>query len=88
MLRLDCLLVVAEPLVSLLVDGEKTWELRTTSTKIRGRIGIAAKGTGTVIGAVDLVDVHKRFLQDRDGDAYRPCGGSSRYGHTTMASCA
>jgi hypothetical protein len=56
--RLDRLLVVAEPWASLLVDGDKTWELRTTSTKARGPIGIAAKGTGTIVGAVELVDVH------------------------------
>jgi hypothetical protein len=59
--QLDRLLVVAEPWASLLVDGEKAWELRSTSTKIRGPIGIAAKGTGTIIGAVDLVDVHGPF---------------------------
>ena len=45
------------------VNREKTWELRTTSTKIRGPIGIAAKGTGTVIGAVDLVNVHGPFTR-------------------------
>ena len=50
---LDRLLVVAEAWASLLVDGDKTWELRTTSTKVRGSIGIAAKGTGTIIGKVD-----------------------------------
>jgi hypothetical protein len=58
---LDRLLVVAEPWASLLVDGEKTWELRTTSTKVRGSVGIAAKGTGTIIGAVELVAVHGPF---------------------------
>jgi len=60
---LDRLLVVAEPWASLLVDGEKTWELRTTSTKVRGPIGIAAKGTGTIIGAVELVAVHGPFTR-------------------------
>jgi hypothetical protein len=59
--HLDRLLVVAEPWATLLVDGEKTWELRTTSTKIRGLIGVAAKSSGTIIGAVDLVDVHGPF---------------------------
>jgi hypothetical protein len=62
-LALDRLLVVAEPWASLLVDGEKTWELRTTSTKVRGPIGIAAKGTGTIIGAVELIDVHGPFTR-------------------------
>jgi hypothetical protein len=63
-IQLDRLLVVAEPWASLLVDGDKTWELRTTSTKVRGPIGIAAKGTGTIIGAVHLVDVHGPFTRD------------------------
>lgn len=61
---LDRLLVVAEPWASLLVDGDKTWELRTRSTKVRGPIGIAAKGTGTIIGAVTLVNAHGPFTRD------------------------
>ncbi len=60
---LDRLLVVAEPWASRLVDGDKTWELRTTSSNVRGPIGIAAKGTGTIIGAVTLVDVHGPFTR-------------------------
>ena len=50
---LDRLFVVAEPWESLLVDGDKTWDLRTTSTRVRGPVGVAAKGTGTIIGKVD-----------------------------------
>jgi hypothetical protein len=62
-ITLDRLLVVAEPWSSLLVDGAKTWELRTTSTKVRGPVGIAAKGTGTIIGAIELVAVHGPFTR-------------------------
>ena len=58
---IDRLLVIAEPWAKMLVDGAKTWELRTTSTNVRGRIGIAKKGTGTIIGTVELVDVHGPF---------------------------
>lgn len=61
---LDRLLVVAKPWASLLVNGDKTWELRTTSTKVRGPIGIASKGTGTIIGAVSLVDAHGPFTPE------------------------
>jgi hypothetical protein len=60
-IQLDRLLVVAEPWASLLVDGDKTWELRTTSTKVRGPVGIAAKGTGTIVGTVELVGAHGPF---------------------------
>lgn len=48
----------------MLVEGAKVWELRTTSTKVRGRIGIAAKGSGSFIGAVDLVGVHGPYSPD------------------------
>jgi hypothetical protein len=65
---LDRLLVVAELWASLLVDGEKTWELRTTSTKVRGPIGIAAKGTGAIIGAASLVDVDGPFSSEEIGE--------------------
>jgi hypothetical protein len=65
---LDRLLIVAEPWASLLVDGDKTWELRTTSTKVRGSVGIASKGTGTIIGAVSLVDVHGPFSSEEIGE--------------------
>ena len=58
---IDRLLVVADPWAILLVSGVKTWELRTTSSKIRGRVGIAEKGTGTVIGTVEFVNVHGPF---------------------------
>jgi hypothetical protein len=66
-ITLDRLLVVAELWASMLVDGDKTWELRTTSTKVRGPVGIAAKGTGTIIGKVDLVDVHGPFTPEEIG---------------------
>lgn len=61
---LSRLLVVAEPWASFLVDGVKTWELRTSGTAVRGPIGIAAKGTGTIIGAVDLVGAHGPLTPD------------------------
>jgi hypothetical protein len=81
---LDHLLVVAEPWASLLVDGAKTWELRTTSTKVRGPIGIAAKGTGTIIGAVNLVGAHGPFTGDEIDDYERlhrvPASDTATYG--------
>lgn len=81
---LDRLLIVAEPWASLLVDGQKTWELRTRSTKVRGLIGIAAKGTGTIIGSVDLVGVHGPMTSEemaRFGAYHRvPSDSVAQYG--------
>jgi hypothetical protein len=50
-------LLVRQPLAGWIVDGRKTWEIRGSATKIRGRIAIIAAGTGTVVGTCELCDV-------------------------------
>ena len=47
-------LKVKEPFASMIVKGEKVWELRRRHTFIRERIGIGVNGK--VIGYVDLYD--------------------------------
>ena len=32
------------------------WEMRTSKTSLRGRIGLIRKGTGMVVGVADIVD--------------------------------
>ncbi len=49
-------LVIREPWIDLILDGQKTWELRTMPTKVRGRIALIRKGSGLIEGTVDLVD--------------------------------
>jgi hypothetical protein len=49
-------LVIAEPWISEILAGRKTWEMRTKATDIRGRIGLIRKGSGLVVGTVELVD--------------------------------
>jgi len=49
-------LIIDEPWISLIVSGEKTWEMRSRNTGLRGRIGLIRKGSKTVIGLADLVD--------------------------------
>jgi hypothetical protein len=46
--------VIDQPWVGLIVDGKKTWEMRTRPTNVRGWIGLIEKGTGTVIGMARL----------------------------------
>ena len=48
-------LIIAEPWVSMIVAREKTWEMRSRDTKIRGRIALIRKGSKTVVGVADLV---------------------------------
>lgn len=37
------------------MKGEKVWEIRSTNTQVRERVGIALSGTKTVIGDVRVV---------------------------------
>jgi hypothetical protein len=50
-------LIVREPWISMIVDGQKSWELRGSRTSIRGRIALIAAGTGTIVGEASLTAV-------------------------------
>jgi hypothetical protein len=49
-------LIIDEPWISMILNGEKTWEMRTTSTRKRGRIALIRKGSGQVVGTANLVE--------------------------------
>jgi hypothetical protein len=49
-------LVVREPWIGMILDGSKTWELRTQPTTMRGEIALIRKGTGQIAGVADLID--------------------------------
>ena len=49
-------LIIRAPWIGLLLQGEKTWEIRGANTKIRGIIALIKSGTGQVYGTAELVD--------------------------------
>jgi len=49
-------LVIDEPWIGKILRGEKTWEMRKTVCKIRGRIALIRKASGQVVGVADVVD--------------------------------
>jgi hypothetical protein len=49
-------LIIREPYISQILNGEKTWEMRTTGCNVRGTVGLIRKGSGQVVGIADLVD--------------------------------
>jgi len=49
-------LIIDEPWISLILQGQKTWEMRKTACHHRGRIALIRKGSGQVVGVADLVD--------------------------------
>lgn len=60
-------LIIKKPWIDLILNGEKTWEVRGSNTKIRGIISLIQSGTGQIIGTVELVDsfeVSKETLKE------------------------
>src|SRR5438270_85021 len=56
-------LIVNEPWVSLIISGEKTWEMRSRNTLVRGRIALIRKGSKTIIGVAGLVRTLPKLSQ-------------------------
>ncbi|MGO3932454.1 hypothetical protein NP284_29600 [Rhodopseudomonas pseudopalustris] len=49
-------LIIREPWIGMILDGSKTWELRTQHTTLRGEIALIRKGSSQIVGVADLVD--------------------------------
>lgn len=49
-------LIIDSPHIDNILSGRKTWELRSTATRQRGLIALIRKGSGQIIGTVDLHD--------------------------------
>lgn len=65
-------LLVRQPFADWIVDGRKTWEVRGSATKVRGRIAIIASGTGTIVGTCELNSVEGPLkLKDLRANARR-----------------
>jgi len=49
-------LIINTPFIDWILEGRKTWELRSQATQQRGPIALIQKGTGMVMGVARLVD--------------------------------
>jgi hypothetical protein len=59
-------LIIRDPWIDLILDNQKTWEVRGSNTKIRGRIALIKSGTGQIFGTVNLIGAR----EFKDGDYY------------------
>lgn len=49
-------LIIKEPWIDLILNGEKTWEIRGSRTKLRGEIALIKSKSGKVFGTVEIAD--------------------------------
>jgi hypothetical protein len=49
-------LMIREPWISQILMGRKSWELRGTATRIRGRLALIRSGSGLIFGECNLDD--------------------------------
>tara|TARA_R100000093_G_C1869556_1_gene50896 strand:- start:6 stop:377 length:372 start_codon:yes stop_codon:yes gene_type:complete len=49
-------LIIRKEYLDQILGGDKVWEMRTSRTKVRGRIGLIEQGSGLIVGEVDLID--------------------------------
>jgi hypothetical protein len=83
-------LLIRRPWIDLILAGKKTWEIRGARTSIRGRIGLIASRSGTVIGVCDLVDcigplTAEQFRKNAKKAGMRPSEATLGYYRQTYA---
>jgi len=50
-------LIIKKEHLDKILSGDKVWEMRSTKTNVRGRIGLIESGSGLIVGEVEIVDV-------------------------------
>jgi hypothetical protein len=83
-------LLIRRPWIDMILDGQKTWEIRGARTSVRGRIGLIASRSGTVIGVCDLVDcvgplTAQEFRKNARKAGMRPTEATLGYYRQTFA---
>jgi hypothetical protein len=63
-------LIIAEPWVSHILAGTKTWEMRNKRASHRGPIALIQKGSSSVVGIANLVDVRGPLSESELANSY------------------
>ena len=61
---IDRALIVKKEHLDKIFQGIKTWEMRSTKTNIRGRIGLIESGSGLIVGEVTIIGCGQPIMSD------------------------
>lgn len=57
-------LIIRAPWIDLILQGKKTWKIRSRATSVREKIALIRGGSGTVVGRATLADCLGPFTFD------------------------
>lgn len=72
-------LIIKQPWADQILNGHKTWEIRSSSTKRRGRICVAVSGTKCLYGEVTVTGCRRVGKRDRETGQLLEWGESSDF---------
>ncbi len=83
-------LLIRSPHIEKILDGTKTWEIRSARTNIREQVGLIRGGSGTIIGVCDVVDcigplTEDQFRKNARKAGMKPSEASLGYDDKTFA---
>jgi hypothetical protein len=83
-------LLIRSPHIEKILDGKKTWEIRSARTNIREQVGLIRSGSGSIIGVCDIVDcigplTEDQFRKNARRAGMKPSEASLGYDDKTFA---
>lgn len=66
-------LIIKEKWLNKIFSSKKTWEIRSSNTKIRGKIYLIQSGTKHIYGECDIIGVKKLTLEDYQSNIDKHC---------------
>jgi len=67
---LERALIVRNPWIDLILSGQKTWEMRSRPTNVRGAIGLIEAGSGLIVGSTTITDSLDEIIFDESICSY------------------
>ena len=66
-------LIIKQPWIDYILNGDKIWEIRGCKTKIRGKIELIQSGSGLVVGCCEIVDCVQLSLEEYKTNIKKHC---------------
>lgn len=73
----DRALLIRSPHIGKVLAGSKTWEIRSRSTNVRGRIALIQSKSGLILGTCEIVEVIGPLRYSEYRDNARKWGGKA-----------